>query len=91
MLEEAMNNICGTRQTISDMVTDFDKDAHLTYDIFKNLNHPITQLISTIYTLECYLYKTLNNALHFGDLFKVDSLGPYAKVMIDIVWKAINN
>ena len=30
MLEEAMDNICETWQTISDLVTDIDKDAPLT-------------------------------------------------------------
>jgi len=43
----------------------------------------------TLYTLECYLYKTLNHSLRFGDLTKVDSLGPYAQVMDLIVSEAI--
>jgi len=42
-----------------------------------------------LYTLECYLYKTLNHSLRFGDLSKVDSLGPYAQVMDSIVKFAI--
>jgi hypothetical protein len=81
MLEEAMDNICETWQTISDLVTDFDKDAPLTGKIFRNPDQPITQLMLTIYSLECFLYKSLNAALRFGDESKIDSLGPYAQVM----------
>jgi hypothetical protein len=42
-----------------------------------------------LYSLECYLYKTLIKAIRFGDLSKVDTLGPYAQVMDEILNCAI--
>ena len=81
VLQEAMDNICATWQTIADLITDLDKDKPLTRKILLDPTHPMTQLMLTLYTLECYLYKTLNHASRFGDLSKVDSLGPYAQFM----------
>jgi hypothetical protein len=43
----------------------------------------------TIYSLESFIYKSLNAALRFGDRSKIDSLGPYAHVMNSIVAWAI--
>jgi hypothetical protein len=74
LLQEAMNNICDTWQSIADLITDLDKDAPLAQKILQDASHPVPQLLLTLYSLECYLYKTLNNALRFGDLTKVDSL-----------------
>ena len=90
LLKEAMDNICATWQTIADLITDLDKDAPLDYKILCDPTYPVTQVMLRLYTLECYLYKTLNHASRFGDLSKVDSLGPYAQVMYEIVRIAIN-
>jgi hypothetical protein len=43
----------------------------------------------TIYSLECFIYKSLNAGHRFGDKSKIDSLGPYAQVMDKIVNAAI--
>jgi hypothetical protein len=85
LLQEAMDNICETWQSIADLITDLDKDAPLTTKILKDPSHPVPKLLLQLYSYECYLYKTLNNALRFGDLSKVDSLGPYDRVMNVIV------
>jgi hypothetical protein len=68
-----------------DLVTDFDKDATLTYDILHDPNHPVTVLMLQTYSMECFIYKSLNNASRYGDVSKIDSLGPYAQVMNAIV------
>ena len=39
--------------------------------------------------MECFLYKSLNLAIKFGDESRVDSLGPYAHVMNIIVGNTI--
>jgi hypothetical protein len=57
LLQEAMDNICATWQTIADLITDLDKDEPLTDKILNNPSHPVIQLMLTLYTLECYLYK----------------------------------
>jgi hypothetical protein len=44
----------------------------------------------TIYSLECFVYKSLNTGHRFGDKSKIDSLGPYAHVMDEIVFLAIS-
>jgi hypothetical protein len=39
--------------------------------------------------MECFLYKSLNAAIKFGDESRIDSLGPYAQVMNMILYGAI--
>ncbi len=51
LLQEAMNNICGTWQTIADLITTRDEDAPLDYEILYDPSYPVTQLMLTIYTL----------------------------------------
>jgi hypothetical protein len=67
----------------------FDRDSPLTLEILEDPTHRVTQLMLVIYSYECFLYKTLNHSTRFGDLSKVDSLGPYAHVMHRIVDFAI--
>jgi hypothetical protein len=45
----------------------------------------------TIYSMECFLYKSLNHASRFADETKFNSLGPYAQCMDFIVRNAINS
>jgi hypothetical protein len=47
--------------------------------------HPIKLLLLRLYTLETFLYGTLNRTCRFGDVSKIDTLGPYAKVLSDIL------
>ena len=91
LLQEAMDNICATWQSIADLITDLDKDAPLTKKILLDASHPVPKLLLQLYSYECYLYKTLNHALRFGDESKVDSLGPYNCVMRWIVDGAISS
>ena len=72
-----------------DLVTDLDKDQPLTTEILEDPAHPVTLLMLTIYSLETFVYKSLNWASRLGDLNKVESLGPYAQVMDKIVEFAI--
>jgi hypothetical protein len=67
-----------------DLVTGIDKDEELTYDILKNHMHPVTQLLLIIYSLESFIYKSLNKACRLKDSTKIDTLGPYAHVMSSI-------
>jgi hypothetical protein len=68
---------------------DYNKDTPLNFQMLAQPNHPVPQLMLTLYTIECYLYKSLNKAIRFGDESKVDSLGPYAQVMNAIVGQTI--
>lgn len=43
----------------------------------------------TLYSMECFLYKSLNAAIKFGDESRIDSLGPYAQVMNMILYGAM--
>jgi hypothetical protein len=72
-----------------DLITDFDKDDPLIYKILCDPNHPVTVLMLQTYSMECFIYKSLNNASRYGDFSKVDSLGPYAQVMHTIELFAI--
>ena len=60
MLQEAIDNICATWKQMLDLVTDLDKDKPLDDDILDNPKHPVTQLMLTIYSLETFVYKSLN-------------------------------
>jgi len=42
-------------------------------------------MLLRLYTLETFLYGTLNRACRFNDLAKVDTLGPYALVLSKIL------
>ena len=46
--------------------------------IVQDPKHFITKLMLNMYSMESYLYGTLNYALRVGDLSKIDSHGPYA-------------
>jgi hypothetical protein len=39
-----------------------------------------------VYTQETYVYRTLNQASRHADASKVDTLGPYAKVLGEIFY-----
>jgi hypothetical protein len=68
---------------------DFDKTAPLTKEILEDPKHEVTLKMLHIYSLESFLYKSLNMASRFADRSKIDSLGPYAQVMNHIVINAI--
>jgi len=74
-----------------DLLTGIDKDTPLTRDILIDPNHPVTKLMLLTYSMECFIYKHMNNASRYGDVSKIDSLGPYALVLGTIVREAISN
>jgi hypothetical protein len=77
-MQEAIDNICATWDQIMNQITDFEINIFSNLRIFSELSNDETQMIITLYSIECFLYKTLNEAIRFGDESKVDSLGPYA-------------
>ena len=57
---------------------DFDKTTPLTKEVLEDPNHEVTLKMLHIYTLESFLYKSLNHASRYADRSRIDSLGPYA-------------
>jgi len=64
---------------------DIDKDTHLTEDILSDPKHPVPLMFLNMYSMETFLYKSLNDASRYGKRDKIDSLGPYAQCMNTIV------
>ena len=62
-----------------------DRDTPLTLEILQNPLHPVVTLLLRLYSLESFLYGTLNKALRFGDKSKVETLGAYAHALNTIV------
>jgi hypothetical protein len=62
-------------------IIDYEINVLSNIRIFSESLNAETQMMLNLYSVECYLYKTLNKAIRFGDESKVDSLGPYAKFM----------
>jgi hypothetical protein len=107
MLKDAQDNICETWELLLDLVdpknptlvfkmknlfkNKFDRNTPLTYEILDNPRHPATILLLRLYTIECFLYVTLNNGCRFADSSKVDTLGPYAQALNEIVRRAGDN
>ena len=65
-----------------------DREAPLTREILRDPSHPVTTLLLRLYSFECFLYGTLNKAQRFGDQSKVQSLGPYAHALNEIMTNA---
>jgi hypothetical protein len=70
-------------------IIDFEINVLSYIRIFSESLNAETRMMLNLYSVECYLYKTLNKAIRFGDESKVDSLGPYAQVMNNIFNKNI--
>jgi len=68
-----------------ELVKDIDVDAPLTDDILMDPDHPVPQLLLSLYSMETYLYGTLNYSTRFGDQSKFTSLGPYAHALDCVV------
>jgi hypothetical protein len=64
-----------------ELVKDIDVDAPLTLKILLDPEHPVPQLLLSLYSMETYLYGTLNYSTRFGDQSKFTSLGPYAQAL----------
>ena len=91
-LLKAQENMCEIWTQIS-MLPEIpiDREAPLTIEILHDPSHPVTTLLLRLYTFECFLYGTLNKAQRFGDQSKVQSLGPYAHALNEIMEDAGDN
>ena len=61
---------------------------------FHDIYYPTCDLLCGIlylYTLECFLYKSVNTATREHDRSKVSTLGPYAYVLSEILTKGERN
>jgi hypothetical protein len=64
-----------------DLIKNIDKNEPLTHKILYDPKSPIPQLLARMYSLESFLYGTLNYATRFKDQSKIDTLGPYVVAM----------
>ena len=60
---KAIENICKTWNTILEVPNVPNREEKLTYEILGDPNHPVVQLILYLYTLDCFLYPSLNKGL----------------------------
>ena len=58
-----------------------DIDQPITLEICRDPDHPITQLILTLYSMEPPFYADLNNACRTLDPSKLNTLGPFANAI----------
>ena len=52
-------------------------------------DHPVTQIMVYIHSMETFIYKDLKKASLNKDITKVKTLGPYAYVLGEILNKAL--
>ena len=90
LLKEATKNICSVWKQVVDLLEDIDKDTPLTNKILSDPSHPVCQLMLTIYSMETFVYGTLNYSTKFQDHTKIQTMGPYAQVIFCIVWASMN-
>ena len=64
---------------------DYDIDLPITWDIYKDPNHPVTKLILILYSMEPPFYADLNNACRSLDKAKLKTLGPFAKAIFGVL------
>jgi len=89
-VEEAIKNLRALfKQMMDSLPEDIDRDAHLTEDILSDPKHTVPLMFLNMYSMETFLYKSLNDASRYGKRAKIDTLGPYAQCMNTIVQKAI--
>jgi hypothetical protein len=91
LLIVAQNNICQTWEHMLNTADVPDRDQPLTKEILVDPKHPVTKLLLYVYTIECYVYRTLNQASREADKTKVHTLGPYAQALYVIVTYAAKN
>ena len=62
----------------------------LTLEILQNPEHPVTQTLIYIHSMETFIYKDLKKASLEKDITKVKTLGPYAHMMSVILETSFN-
>ena len=65
-----------------------DLDKPLTTKILSNPDHPITKHIIYLYSMECFIYADLNNAIRNQDETKIQYYGAYAAALGYIIHSA---
>lgn len=56
-------------------------ESIISMDVLKDPKHPVNIIILYIYSLDTFIYATLNYALKHGDETKIPSMGPFAYVL----------
>ena len=77
-LKEAQTNIAHTWQDL--FSTDdhpIDRNEPLTYMILRDPYHPVTGKLLYTYSIESYVYRTMNEANRTADESKISTLGPF--------------
>ena len=64
---------------------DYDITQPITLNIYVDPNHPVTQLILILYSMEPPFYADLNNACRNLDMDKLQTLGPFAKAIFMVL------
>ena len=60
----------------------------LDYKILKNPDHPVTKTLIYIHSMETFIYGDLKKACLNRDCSRVETLGPYAYVLGEIIYWA---
>ena len=63
----------------------------LTDEILHDPLHPVVLVLINIYTHEGFVYRILNEASRVGDETKINSMGPYALALSEIIMLASQN
>ena len=63
----------------------FDLNQPLTGEILKDPDHPVTQTLIYIHSMETFIYGDMKKASLNKDITKVKTLGPYASVIGEIL------
>ena len=66
-------------------MNDTDIDKPLTHEICRDPYNPQTQLILLLYSMEPPFYADLNNACRTLDKTKLHTLGPFARVVFEVL------
>ena len=61
----------------------------LNYKILHDPDHPVTQTLIYIHSMETFIYGDLKKASLNKDITKIKTLGPYAYVLGEILNKAL--
>ena len=63
-------------------------DQELTSEILCDAYHPVSKTLVYIHSMETFIYANLKKACLCKDISKVETFGPYAKVMVEIIYYA---
>ena len=64
---------------------EIDHNAPLNTYILSNPDHPVSEIILYLYTIDSWLFSQINSGSREGDQAKIETLGPYAKAFGRII------